>query len=120
VRAHATDAVGNTGPWFTVVARNDHTAPGQPSVTGGGGACQPLGSHPSLTGSGGADALSGVVDWENRISTNGGTTWSQIDDGNVVTPGSPGTHTVQMRTVDAAGNIGQWSAVTAASTLCVS
>lgn len=120
VRAHATDAVGNTGPWFTVAARNDHTAPGQPVVTGGGGGCQALASHPSLTGSGGGDALSGVVDWENRISTNGGATWSQIDDGDVVTPDSAGTYTVQMRTVDAAGNIGQWSAVTAASTLCIS
>ncbi len=118
VRARATDGAGNVGAWATFAMKNDHTAPAAPDVIGGSGAaCQGLGAW--VIGSGGTDALSGIVDWEQRFSTDGGSTWSVVDDSGRFQPTQAGTYVVEMRTVDAAGNISPWSAITDDATLCV-
>jgi hypothetical protein len=110
VRFRSVDASGLASGWVQVSVLLDRTAPGAPTVSGGSTAWQSVASV-IISGGGSTDsggsALSG---YQHRTSTDGGSTWSSAVAGPSVTVTAPGRTIVQVRAIDAAGNVSAWVA----------
>ncbi|HEY2788216.1 MAG TPA: hypothetical protein VGI72_02110 [Gaiellales bacterium] len=118
VQFRSVDNAGNTSAWEPFAAypgnivKIDRTAPGGPNVAGGSLAWSAAASV-TVTASGASDGASafasGVTGYQNRTSTNGGTSWSTAASGASVPVSAQGTTLVQFRSVDAAGNASAWT-----------
>ncbi|MCC6831102.1 MAG: choice-of-anchor C family protein [Thermoleophilia bacterium] len=97
---------------FSRLIAVDVTAPTAPSVAGDSAAWQNLASI-TLTASGATDAESGVVRYEHRTSTDGGTTWTAIATGPAVTATAEGETLAEFRAVNGDGNGSAWVRATA-------
>ena len=79
-----------------------------PTSVLGGSASWGTAAH-TLTASGGSDATSGLKGYQYRSSSDGGTTWSTPVTQNPVDYNAAGSHVVQFRSVDKAGNVSDWA-----------
>ena len=118
VQFRSTDGAGNTSAWSPASAgaantvRLDRLPPLAPSVSGGSGSWQSVGSV-AVTASGGSDAGSGVASYEYRTSTDNGATWSAPSSGGTATVSAEGVTLVQFRAVDGMGFVSSWAPTTA-------
>ena len=109
----AVDRAGNVSAWAPAVAGVDNTArvdkasPVVPVLTGSSTAWQNVGSA-TITGGGSTDVLSGFDHYQYRTSADKGVTWSAAVEGDTFSASSEGETQVQMRSVDAAGNVSAW------------
>ena len=79
-----------------------------PTSVLGGSASWGTAAH-TLTASGGSDATSGLKGYQYRSSNDGGTSWSTPVTQNPVDYNAAGSHVVQFRSVDRAGNVSDWA-----------
>lgn len=106
------DNAGNQSAWVQATARIDRSAPTAPTVAGG--SLSWMNSSPiTITASGASDAVSGILRYNVRTSTNGGGAWSSPAPvsappyTHLVT--AQGTTLVQFQAVDQAGNVSAWA-----------
>ncbi len=124
VQFRATDVAGNASAWVPAhptassTARIDRSGPSAPILTGGSLAWRSVASV-TVTASGSVDVGFGLDHYEQRVSTDGGTTWSTAVNGPSVTVSAEGQTLVQFRAVDASNNPSAWtpSSPTAAGTV---
>jgi hypothetical protein len=107
VRFRAVDDAGNTTAWVLTTVRIDRSAPGAPSLAGGGSAWQNVAGE-TVTASGASDAVSGVAGYEHRTSADNGVTWSAAAAGSSLTVSAEGELLVAFRALDKAGNGSGW------------
>ena len=117
VQFQATDNVGLKSAWSGVTAAGtvqlDRTNPTAPSSVTGGSAGWSLTAPVTVTASGSTDSGgSGLSGYQYRTSTDGGTTWSAALAAPAAITGD-GTTIVQMRAIDAAGNVSAWAPASA-------
>ncbi len=117
VQFQATDNVGLKSAWSGVTAAGtvqlDRTNPTAPSSVTGGSATWSLTAPVTVTASGSSDSGgSGLSGYQYRTSTDGGTTWSAALAAPAAITGD-GTTIVQMRAIDAAGNVSAWAPASA-------
>ena len=107
VQFRSADGAGNVSAWVPAVAggtntaKVDMTAPSLPTVTGGSASCA---KKRTIKANGSSDALSGLLRYEYRVSSNGGTSWGATTSGSQVRLTAPGNYVVQFRAVDNASN----------------
>ena len=112
VQFRAVDGLGNASAWTPTpgtaegTARIDRTSPSNPNVSGGSNTWTRF--PVTIAGSGSTDALSGVA-YETRTSANGGATFGAAFAGSTATVTADGETIVQVRAVDAAGNVSEWA-----------
>jgi hypothetical protein len=121
VEFRSIDNAGNVSAWApnpavpANIVELDRTAPGVPTVNGGSLSWQSAASV-TITASGATDGAgvytAGVTSYQHRTSTDGGTTWSTAASGSSVAIPGEGTTLVQLRSVDAAGNVSAWTPTT--------
>ncbi len=119
VEMRAVDGAGNGSNWVQDVARIDRSSPTVPAVSGGSLAWQSVASV-LTSAAGSTDAGgSGLVGYEYRSSTDGGTTWAAAASGASLPVSSEGQTLVEFRAVDGAGNSSAWepAAASAGSTV---
>lgn len=118
VRFRATDNVGNPSNWVTATVKIDRTKPTVPTVAGGSSTWQNVASV-TVSGSGSTDPAggSGLAGYQTRTSPDA-VAWSVASAGSA-TVSSEGLMYVQVRSIDAAGNVSDWAPVspTAQSTV---
>ncbi|MDT4946556.1 MAG: large repetitive protein [Pseudonocardiales bacterium] len=114
VQFRSVDAAGNPSTWAPSspdngsTVRLDRTIPTDPLVTGGTNGWQNIAST-LLTASGSVDAVGGgVAYYQQRTSTDGGTTWSSPATGATLTVSAEGQTLVQFRSVDLANLDSAW------------
>ena len=119
VEYQSVDNVGNASAWTSAGAtgtvRLDRTAPTVPSAAGGSSAWLNASTLP-MSPTGATDAGSGIVSYQYKTSTNGGTTWSAITTGAVFNATAQGTTLVEFRAVDGVGLMSPWSAISPGGT----
>jgi hypothetical protein len=124
VQFRAVDGTGNVSAWSPAAngagntVKLDRTAPTLPSVSGGTASCV---KRRTISASGSIDAVSGLLRYEYRVSSNNGTTWGATVSGSSVQFTITGRYLVQFRSVDNAGNLSAWAPGTAgsANTACI-
>jgi large repetitive protein len=124
VQFRAVDGAGNVSAWSPAAngagntVKLDRTAPTLPSVSGGTASCL---KKRTISASGSIDAVSGLLRYEYRVSSNNGTTWGATVSGSSVQLTITGRYLVQFRSVDNAGNLSAWAPGTAgsANTACI-
>jgi large repetitive protein len=94
------------GPGNT--AAIDRTLPTTPTASGGSLSWQ-IAASVTISASGSTDALSGLLGYEYRTSTNGGSTWTATSTGPSAAISAEATTIVQFRAVDNAGNASAWA-----------
>jgi len=115
VQFRSVDGYGNRSGWVPAsaaagsTARIDRTAPTDPTVAGGNLGWTQSPATVTITGGSSTDALSGPATYQQRTSTNGGTTWSSPTAGASVGITATGETLVQYRSVDGAGNTSTWT-----------
>jgi hypothetical protein len=113
VQFRAVDAAGNASAWIPAsqtagdTVRLDRTAPTAPTVSGGSSSWQSVASL-TLTASGSTDLGAGVAGYQNRASTDGGSTWGGATAGGSVTVSNQGATEVEFRAIDGAGKTSSW------------
>ena len=114
VQFRSRDVAGNVSAWTPAgagagnTAAIDRTVPTAPTVTGGSLSWQSVASV-TIAASGSTDATSGLLRYEYRSSTNGGSTWSATTAGPSASISQEATTIVQFRAVDNAGNVSAWA-----------
>src|SRR5262249_14747513 len=88
--------------------RLDRSGPSSPTVSGGTLSWQSVASV-DVAASGSLDAAAGFDHYEVRTSTDGGASWTLPSAGATLTITQEGQTLVQFRSVDALGNVSQWS-----------
>jgi large repetitive protein len=118
VQFRSRDVAGNVSAWTPAspgagnTAAIDRTVPTAPTVTGGSLSWQAVASV-TISAAGSTDATSGLLRFEYRSSTNGGSTWSAITTGPSASISQEATTIVQFRAVDNAGNVSAWAPASA-------
>jgi hypothetical protein len=113
VQYRSLDDAGNVSAWTPAsatagsTARIDRTDPTTPTVSGGSLAWQGAASV-AVTASGASGGDSGLVGYEYRTSTDGGSTWDAPASGASVLISALGETLVQYRAVDGAANVSAW------------
>jgi len=118
VQFRSRDVAGNVSAWTPAspgagnTAAIDRTAPTAPTVSGGSLSWQTVASV-TISAAGSTDATSGLLRYEYRSSTNGGSTWSATTAGPSASISQEATTIVQFRAVDNAGNVSAWAPASA-------
>jgi large repetitive protein len=121
VQFQSIDNVGNPSAWTPAAdtagatVRLDRTPPTAPAASGGSASWQNASTLP-ISATGGSDAASGIVSYQYRTSTTGGSTWSSATAGSVVNVVAQGTTLVEFRAVDGVGLDSPWSPISAGGT----
>jgi hypothetical protein len=114
VQFRSRDVAGNLSAWAPAAAGPgntaaiDRTLPTTPTASGGSLSWQ-IAASVTISASGSTDALSGLLGYEYRTSTNGGSTWTATSTGPSAAISAEATTIVQFRAVDNAGNASAWA-----------
>jgi hypothetical protein len=114
VQFRSRDVAGNVSAWAPAAAGPgntaaiDRTLPTTPTASGGSLSWQ-IAASVTISASGSTDALSGLLGYEYRTSTNGGSTWTATSTGPSAAISAEATTIVQFRAVDNAGNASAWA-----------
>ncbi|MFN8109215.1 MAG: hypothetical protein U0Y82_05115 [Thermoleophilia bacterium] len=112
-RVIAVDGAGNSSaPSAALNVDVDTVAPAIPGGVAGGSLAWSNAASTTITAT-----PAGGTTLQNRLSTDGGTSWGAASAGASVTVAAEGETLVQFRAVDAAGNPSGWTTVSAASTV---
>jgi hypothetical protein len=119
VQFAATDGVGLVSAWTQATVKLDLTPPTAPTISGGSSTWLNAASG-TVTASGSTDSGgSGLLGYQYRSSTDGGTTWSGITSGASDLVTAEANTWVQLRSVDTAGNTSAWTPSTQTSVATV-